>query len=718
MTKITQKISDKIYDKLKSNMPPISETERVAIESGNTWIEADIFKGRINSEFFNSIKNSELTEKESNFIANKVIPLLEMIDTKSIAEKQDLEPKVWEYLKDNKFFGMIIPEAYGGLEFSAFANSTIVGMIATYNIDVAVTVMVPNSLGPGELLMKYGTQDQKDLWLEKLANGKEIPCFALTTPKAGSDAGAIPDIGIVEEREINGEKVIGLNINFNKRYITLAPKATLLGLAFKMQDPNNILGDKVDYGITCALFPMNTDGVDNSNRHVPMNLSFMNGPIFGKDVFIPIDSIIGGVDNAGRGWEMLVACLSAGRGVSLPALGSAITQSMYKGTSAYSLIRKQFGTSISNFEGVEEGLIEIAGFNYINEAMRKFTTTSIDMGNHPAIVTAITKYHSTELARKSLQHSMDIHAGKAIIAGESNYHLNAYLGIPIAITVEGANILTRNLMIFGQGSIRCHPYLLDEMELLYSDDEVQAKEKFKGILKDHFLYTTKNSMKSVLNNLTFNLFEGSFGSKELRKETKMINALAKKLSFISDISLVVLGGELKKSEVLSSRLGDVLSYLYMALAVVKYYEENKTKEDLIHAKWSLAYLFNQCSKSFDEFFDNFPNKYISFKMKVTAFTFGVKIKKQNHRESKKLVHIMHNSKEFRDRMTQLVYLNDKHPMSDVENAFVQKLEEIKVYKEMKAANKTKDDLSEEQLAIIAESERLTDIAIGVDHIKT
>jgi len=717
MSKIFQKLSDNIYSKLKKNMPPISETERVAIESGNTWIEADVFKGKIDPKSFNEIKNSELTSKESDFIKDKVIPLLSMIDKKSSKDCNVLTEEVWTFLKENKFFGMIIPEEYGGLEFSSYANSTIVSMIAASNIDVAVTVMVPNSLGPGELLMKYGTQSQKDLWLGKLANAQEIPCFALTTPKAGSDAGAISDIGIVEERLINDKKVIGLNINFNKRYITLAPKATLLGLAFKMQDPNNILGDRTDYGITCALFPMNTDGVDNSNRHVPMNLSFMNGPVFGENVFVPIEDIIGGQENAGRGWEMLVACLSAGRGVSLPALGSATTQAMYKGTSAYSLIRKQFGTSISNFEGVEEGLIEIAGFNYINEAMRKFTTTSIDMGNHPAIVTAITKYHSTEFARKSLQHSMDIHAGKAIMAGESNYHLDAYKGIPIAITVEGANILTRNLMIFGQGSIRCHPYLLEEMSLLGNENEIEAKEKFKPLLKEHIKYTTKNGAKSFINNLTFNFFESTFGDNDLKKEKKMINSLSKKLAFVSDISLLLLGGKLKRSEVLSSRLGDVLSYMYMALAVIKYYEENKTLEDKIHAKWELWYLFNKSSESFSDFFDNFPNKIISSGMKAVTFTFGVRIKKQSHEESKQLVSIMHSNIDFRNRLTSLVHVSEKHPLKSVEDAFEQKLKEIHVFNEMKKNNKTKDELDNEDIAIVEESERLSNIAINVDYEK-
>ncbi len=697
--------SDKIYNKLKKGMPQISETERVAIESGNTWIESDIFQGKIDDKKFKEIKLSELSEKEQSFINNELKGLFKIIDSKKIRVHKDLDEAVWNYLKDNRFFGMIIPEEFGGLGFSAYANSTIVAMIAAQDINVAVTVMVPNSLGPGELLMKYGTDKQKERWLKDLAEGREIPCFALTSPVAGSDAGAIPDIGIVEKREIDGKEVIGLNINFNKRYITLAPKATLLGLAFKMQDPNNILGEKIDYGITCALLPMDTKGVDNSNRHHPMNLSFMNGPLFGKDVFVPLDAIIGGADNAGKGWKMLVECLSAGRGISLPALSTAMTQSMYKGTSAYSSLRKQFGTSIVNFEGVEEAMIEIAGLNYITESLRHFTTTSLDMGNHPAIVTAITKYHATEMGRQALQHSMDIHAGKAIMAGEYNYHIDAYLGMPIAITVEGANILTRNLMIFGQGSMRCHPFILKEMELLYSEDEVAAKEEFKEVLKEHIKYTAKNGVKSFINNLTLNIFESSFGGKKLKKEKKMINALSKKLSFISDVSLLYLGGKLKKSEILSSRLGDVLSYLYMALAVIKKYEESNCETELKFAKWSLYYLFNKASKSFDEFLDNFPNKAIALSLRLSMFTFGVKIKKLNHYDSKDLINETYSNMEFRNKLTNLVDVHKNHPMYNVEKAFDLKM-------------KLKESSDEaESIKITKEMNEFIDLAISVNHTK-
>jgi acyl-CoA dehydrogenase len=736
MNKLLKKLSDKTYLKLKDNMPPISDTEKVAIESGNTWIESQIFQGKINHEEFKKIKNSILSEEEKKFIENELQGLFEIIDAKKIHEKKDLDEETWDYLKDNRFFAMIIPKEYGGLEFSSYANSTIVGMIASVNVEVAVTVMVPNSLGPGELLMNYGTEQQKNKWLKSLAIGEDIPCFALTSPDAGSDAGAIPDTGIVEKRVIDGQEVIGLKLNFNKRYITLAPKATLLGLAFKMYDPNNIIGEKKEYGITCALLSMDTDGVDNSNRHIPMNLSFMNGPLFGKDVFIPVDSIIGGVKNAGMGWKMLVECLSAGRGISLPALGVATTQSMYKGTSAYSYVRKQFGSAIGNFEGVEEGLIEIAGLNYINESLRKFTTTSLDLGNHPSVVTAITKYHSTEMARRTLQLSMDIHAGKAIIAGDDNYHINSYLGMPISITVEGANILTRNLMIFGQGSIRCHPYLLKEMDLLYSDDEVKAKEEFYGVLKDHIKYTSKNAIKSLINTFTLSLLSSSFGHKDLRSESKKISKLSKNLSYVSDMSLLVLGGKLKQKEYLSARLGDVLSYLYMALAVMKYYEENPTKSDLVHAKWSLNYLFNETGKAFDEFFDNFPNKIISSKMKLVTFTFGTKMKRMSHDDARAIIDIMHGSDlKFRDRLSEMCRIDAKdHPMQNVEDAFKATLDTLDLEKVIKSKMKeglieknTLEEMSIKALEIevitkkehdlLIHAKALRDDAISVSHIK-
>lgn len=732
------KLSDKAFDTIKKGMPPISDTEREAITAGDTWIESSIFQGNIDWVELKDIEKKKLSEKEISFIKNEVQNLCESINDYEISKNSDLPEDIWEFLKDNKIFAMIIPESYGGLGFSSHANSTIVAKIASVSVSVAVTVMVPNSLGPGELLMKYGTVEQKNKWLPDLSSGKEIPCFALTSPVAGSDAGAIPDKGIVCNKIIDGKEVLGISVNFNKRYITLAPVATLLGLAFKMYDPDGLIGEQKELGITCALVAMNTAGIDNSNRHDPMHLAFMNGPVFGTDVFIPLDSIIGGVKNAGKGWKMLVECLSAGRGISLPALSAATSQSTYKTTSAYSYIRKQFGLSIGKFEGVEESLARIAGFTYMIEATRNLTTTALDLDVHPSIVTAITKYHTTEMARQCLNDSMDIHAGRGIIQGKSNYLNNGYLGIPIAITVEGANILTRNLMIFGQGSMRCHPYLFNEMEILNKENEVEAKIEFEEIFKSHIKYTSKNSIKSFINAFTFSFFEKSKNS-IFYSESKNISRLSKNLSVVSDLCLLYLGGKLKQKEFISARLGDVLSYLYIAMATIKYAEENNhSKEDVLHAKWSIEYCLNKSSDAFDDIFNNFPSKLMALKMRSITFPLGIHYKKPSHVLSQELIKIMHDSKsEFRARISDLCITDGEHnPMKIVELAFHEtsktvELEKIIVKHQRsgelektailtdvidEAVRKEFLTIEEAEKLIVAENYRMQ--AIQVDHKKT
>ncbi len=682
-----RKFSNKIFNKIKTSMPPISQTERDAIEAGDTWLDGDIFKGNINwKEIFNNEKN-KLSDKEVKFIEEKVIPLIKEIDDYKITEEQKITDDILEYLKKEKFLSMIIPESYGGLEFSALANSTIVGMIASVSCAVAVTVMVPNSLGPGELLMKYGTEEQKDKWLPRLSNGDEVPCFGLTSPKAGSDAGAIPDIGVVVEKEIDGKKVLGINLNFEKRYITLAPIATLLGLAFKLKDPDNLLGeDKEDYGITCALIPMDTQGVDNSYKHRPMDVAFWNGAPRGKDVFIPIDSIIGGRKNAGKGWRMLVECLSAGRGISLPALAAATSQTSYRMTSAYAQLREQFGLNINKFEGVQEALARIGGYTYIIEATRQMTAEGLDKGFHPSVITAITKYHTTELARETVKDGMDILAGKAIIQGPKNFMRNAYQGMPIAITVEGANILTRSLMIFGQGSIRCHPYLLEEMELLNSDNEEEAKEKFESVLFKHMKYTTKNSFNSFFKGLTLSKTGKTYSglNKKLKSRAKKIEHMSKVLSSISDISLLTLGGSLKMKEYLSARLGDLLSYNYMALSVIRLAEKQNHLGAITHAEWALDYLLNKMSVSFKEFCDNFPSKSLGCFMKFYNYPLGIHYKVPSYKLSKDLVKLMTEDSDFRDTITSLCFTEgNNNPLNEVEVAYKKHYENIFIHNKVK-----------------------------------
>jgi alkylation response protein AidB-like acyl-CoA dehydrogenase len=664
-------LSSTIYHKLKESMPTLSDTEREALESGDTWIERDLFCGDFNAVGYSALTLSELTREERDFLANQVVTLCSMLNEDQICSENDLPAAVWAYLKREGFFALIVPKQFGGLEFSAYANSTIVAKIASVSVSTAVTVMVPNSLGPSELLVKYGTENQKNLWLPKLASGDAVPCFALTSPMAGSDAGAISDTGIVCKKDVDGKEVLGIRLDFSKRYITLAPVADLLGLAFKLYDPDHLLGQKEALGITCALIPMTHEGVDNSQRHDPMGLAFMNGPVFGVDCFIPVDWIIGGVENAGKGWKMLVECLSAGRGISLPALSAATAHTMYRTTSAYSYIRKQFGVRIGSFEGIEEGLGEIAGYTYIIEAVRRLTTTALDCGQHPAVVTAITKYHTTELAREIVKLSMDIHAGKAIMQGGANYHMQAYLGMPIAITVEGANILTRNLMIFGQGSIRCHPYLLKEMALLNDSDDHKAEEKFTALLKRHVKYTLGHSAKCVLNGFTGSLLEPFF-AKGFKAESRRVMRLSRALAVVSDLALLVLGGKLKHHEFISARLGDVLSYLYMSVAVMKYAEKQDTPEDILHAQWALRFLAYRAGVAFDEVFKNFPNRKVAQIMRLIAFPLGVPMHKPTLNESRQLVNIMHDGDNaFRTRLSDLCVMDSKDSaVAVVEEAFI------------------------------------------------
>ena len=734
---LKNKVSNYFFDYISKSMPPISETEQDAINAGDTWVEANLFRGDMDWDSLRAQGQNTLSEDEQAFLDNQVVTLCNMINDYEINKAGDLPPAIWSYLKQEKFFSMIIPKSYGGLEFSAFANSTIVAKIASVSSSVAVTVMVPNSLGPGELLMKYGTKEQQDKWLPRLADGTDIPCFALTSPSAGSDAGSLSDTGIVKEKEVDGEMVLGIELNFSKRYITLAPAATLMGLAFKMYDPEGLLGDKKDYGITCALIPTDHEGIDNSNKHLPMNLAFMNGPIFGENVFIPVDWIIGGREQAGKGWRMLVECLSAGRGISLPAMGAAQTHSCYRTTGAYSYLRKQFGLNVGKFEGIEEGLARIAGFNYIVEATRRFTTYSLDIGHHPSVVTAITKYHATELARKCINDSMDIHAGKGIIQGENNYLNNGYLGMPIAITVEGANILTRNLMIFGQGSLRCHPYLLKEMDALGLDDKEEAKEQFDDVFWQHVGNTTKQCGKSFFAGLTVGLFENSPNSTKFKCYYKKLNRMSRALSVVSDFSLLILGGGLKRKEYLSARLGDVLSYLYMASAVLKYAEHNDTEADKIHAKWALEYLLHEMSTSLNEFFDNFPSRVVAYKMRFLTYPLGLNYKMPNHKLSQKMIKYMFDSQsEFRNRLTDLsVTTGEYNPIAKVEEAFVAVQSNVEIEKKILKAQRDgvlekisildkvfieaveKEVITEEEKNKLEASEKLRWDIINVDHVK-
>jgi alkylation response protein AidB-like acyl-CoA dehydrogenase len=597
-----------IRTSLKKVLPPISVTEQEALDAGDVWIESSIYQGKPDMHALRQLPQAKLSADEQAFMDGPVQTLLEMIDDFELQNSEHIPQEMLDFLGKEKFFSMIIPKKFGGLEFSPYANSTIVATIAARSGAIAVTVMVPNSLGPGELLMHYGTEDQQNYWLPRLAVGQDIPCFALTSPEAGSDAGSIPDAAIVTKGQWEGEEVIGLRVSWDKRYITLAPIATVLGLAFKVFDPDQLLGEKLELGITCALLPKSHPGVELGNRHDPMGVRFYNGTTRGNDVFIPMDFIIGGQKNIGKGWQMLVSCLGAGRGISLPAMGVATAQSAFKSTAEYSFVREQFGVPIGRFEGIQDKLADIAGKTFLLEAMRVLTTEGLGEGIKPSVVTAIAKYHMTELGRDVMNSAMDVQAGKAIQRGPQNTLANGYAALPIAITVEGANILTRNLMIFGQGAMRCHPHLKEMVDLIHSNDS-SADGAFNKVLGKTVAFSVKNALRSKVNSYLPFMRNAESSLVEVRPYEKRLNALSAKLAPLADLSLLVLGGDLKKAELLSARLGDVISYVYAGMAAVRFYEQRvqDRQQALPFFKYAMEWSLQQGEKAIVDFVNNFPN---------------------------------------------------------------------------------------------------------------
>ncbi len=529
-------------------LPPMSETEKEAIESGDRWIEADLINGKINWAAIQRTPYSKLDDAEQAFLDNEVEHFCQNLNDWQMNETKDMTASDWRYLKQHRFFGMIIPKEYGGLGFSAQAHSCVISKIATRSIGAAVSVMVPNSLGPGELLIHYGTSEQKQYYLPRLAKGEEIPCFALTGIHSGSDATNMTDIGVICRGKFDDKEILGVKLSWNKRYITLAPVATLLGLAVRLTDPDHLLGDTKELGITLFLLPTSIPGVNIGRRHNPLNVPFMNGPTSGKEVFVPLDYIIGGPDYIGKGWRMLVECLSVGRGISLPALSTASGQLAYRVTGAYARIRQQFGLSIGYFEGVEEALAKIGGLAYELEATRMLTISAIDNKIKPAVITAIAKCHMTEMSRTVVNHAMDIHGGKGIMQGPANYLAKAYQGTPISITVEGANILTRNLIIFGQGAFRSHSFVQKEIEIA-TNQMLTSSEKIKQfdkVFSKHVSQTLRNKAGLVFSMLTRGHFFGKYVDVDLKAYYRKINWFAYALAYCTDISMLLLGGKLKR----------------------------------------------------------------------------------------------------------------------------------------------------------------------------
>lgn len=607
----------------RRTLPPLSQTERDAIDAGTVWWDGELFSGRPNWNTLLAYPKAQLSEEEQAFIDGPTEQLCAMVSDWQISQDLDLPPEAWAFIKEQGFFALIIPKAYGGKGFSAYAHSQVAMKLATRSGDLASTVMVPNSLGPAELLLHYGTEAQRNHYLPRLARGDEIPCFALTGPLAGSDAGSMPDTGIVCKGQWQGQEVLGLRLNWEKRYITLGPVATLLGLAFKAYDPEHLLGDVDDLGISLALIPTDTPGVEIGKRHLPLGAAFMNGPNSGKDVFIPLDYLIGGQAMLGKGWMMLMNCLSVGRSISLPAVGTGAAKYTSLVTGQYARIREQFNVPLAAFEGIQESLARIAGNAWLMDSARILTAKAVDLGEKPSVLSAILKYHLTERGRECIQHAMDVHGGKGIIMGPNNYLGRNWQGAPIFITVEGANILSRNLMIFGQGAIRCHPFVLKEMALAGREDHDQALKEFDALVLRHISFAMGNAASTLILGLGLGHFEKAPGDALSQGYFRALNRQAAAFALLADLCMMLLGGSLKRRERLSARLGDVLSHLYLSSAALKHYYDQASPDHLQPLlRWAMEENLGQSEKALDRLLDNFPNRFLGCALRLLVFPFG------------------------------------------------------------------------------------------------
>ena len=653
-----QQISAPLLKLFAKVTPKLSETEQTALEAGTVGFEGELFSGKPDWHELLKQPKPELSVEEQAFLDGPVEELCSMIDDWQIThELADLPPNVWEFLKKNKFFGMIIPKRYNGLEFSALAHSAVLQKLATMSATVASTVSVPNSLGPAELLLHYGSEEQKNHYLPRLAVGEEIPCFALTGPYAGSDATSIPDIGIVCRQTVDGVETVGIRLTFDKRYITLAPVATVIGLAFRLYDPEKLLGEKEDLGITLALLPRSTPGLQIGRRHFPLNVPFQNGPVHGKDVFVPISTLIGGPHMAGHGWRMLVECLSVGRAISLPSNATGALRGAVASVGAYARMRKQFGLAIARFEGVEEALARIGGLTYATTALSRATAASVDRGEKPAVPSAIAKYHATEWGRQVAGDVMDVLGGKAVQLGPSNYAGRSWQGVPIAITVEGANIMTRSLMIFGQGAIRCHPYVLKEMQSLAITDRGEQLKTFDRLLFGHLGFGVSNAVRSFAMALTGSRIGETAGDAYTRRYYRKLDRYSAALALCADVFMGVLGGKLKFKEKLSARLGDVLSHLYIASSMLKRYEDSGRPEaDRPLLAWAFHNSVWQMQMALDGAIRNFPVRPVSWLLRFLVFPFGRREVPPSDRLGRRVAALITAPGEARDRLMEGVYL--------------------------------------------------------------
>jgi acyl-CoA dehydrogenase len=652
-----EKITRPLLEIYRKMLPSMSDTEREALEAGSVWWDGELFSGMPDWDRLMAFPAPVLSAEEQAFLDGPCEQLCRMLDDWDIChERGDMPREVWDFIIEQRFFAMIIPKRYGGLEFSAYANAMVIAKLAGRSPTASSTVGVPNSLGPAELLLHYGTEEQKDHYLPGLAAGTEIPCFALTSPQAGSDAASLIDSGVVCKGDWQGRQIIGIRLNWDKRYITLAPVATVLGLAFKLYDPDHLIGDRDDYGITAALIPTDTPGVTIGRRHNPMTIAFLNGPTTGKDVFVPLDFIIGGQEMAGKGWKMLVELLSVGRGITLPSTAAGGGQVSAYASGAYAKIRKQFNTSIANFEGVGEALTRIAGYTYIMNAAVSVTAGAIDQGEKPAVPSAILKYHCTELGRKVANDTMDVHGGKAIMLGPGNYIGRGYMATPIAITVEGANILTRSLIIYGQGAVRCHPFVLPEMAAAGDEDAERGLIEFDKMLFGHIGYAISNLARSFFLALTHAKFSRVPLNTPTRRYYQNINRYSAAFALASDFAMLTLGGELKKRELLSARLGDVLSSMYLASTVLKHFEnQGRRATDLPLVEWSVRTLMYQAQEALHAFLRNFPNRWVATFLRIFIFPRGRTYSAPSDEIAHKVVELMTRSGEARERLSREAY---------------------------------------------------------------
>jgi acyl-CoA dehydrogenase len=717
-------LTDRILAVYRRILPDMSQTEKEAIDAGTVWWDGDLFSGKPDWDKLLAVPAPRLTAEEQAFLDGPVEELCAMCNDWEIThERQDLPPQVWQFIKDKGFLGMIIPRKFGGLGFSALAHSAVVMKLSTRSSTAAITVMVPNSLGPGELLLHYGTDEQKNHYLPRLAKGLEVPCFALTNPEAGSDAAAIPDRAVVCKGVWQGKEVLGMRVTWDKRYITLGPVATLLGLAFRLYDPEHLIGDKEDLGITCALVPTGTPGVNIGRRHLPLNAAFQNGPNWGKDVFMPLDWIIGGRDYAGKGWMMLMGCLAAGRAISLPTSSVGGVKALTRFTGAYARVRAQFKTPIGRLEGVEEALGRIAAHTYMMDATRVMTAGAVDLGEKPAVLSAIAKYHMTERARTCVNDAMDIHGGKGICLGPNNWLGRGYQIAPVAITVEGANILTRTLIIFGQGAIRCHPYVLREMRAAKELQGAEASREFDDAFTSHVGHVLSNGVRTLVYGLTRSSFapipKGC--SVETRHYYRHVSRLSAAFAFLADVSMLAMGGALKRKEKISGRLGDVLSMMYLVSATLKRYEDmGRVKADLPLVRWSVRDALYHAQQALDGIFSNFPVKPLARLLRWTLFPLGMSFRPPLDRVNRECAQIALEPGAARDRLTDGMYIPRGDDATGVlEAAFAAAIAGEPIDRKLREARKQGNDdphavLTAEELVQWQRKEALRKQVIKVD----